>query len=646
MFERIKKLFTWWNKSYNWWFYPISNWIFNEKELNRSDYLNLYLWIQYTAINTISNSVAKLKTRLRQNKNSNKEINHSYLNLINYDLLLWIVSFIELTWSAYIYINKNWNKIDSLELLRTDLVSIIQDDNWIIKWYRYLASWKEILLKKDEVITIDLFNPLQSYPYKLKWVSPMQAVAIQAEMDLSANKWNWNIFKNGAVIWWSLETTERLDKENKIRLISQFKSEFQWTNNAHKVMILDNWLKFNQFMVNKQELDFVESRRFTRDEILAIFKVPKSVLWITDNVNKATAEASNKIFYEVCIEPLAKQIQHKLNETIFKWIWYFEFIDVIPLDRNNLLKEYQGGVITKNEYRRLRWYNEIDWWDTFVNNNILNIWNNKKLDKLDTNIDKILQKHINKNVPWTKEWKEKIWYDKIKRTDKWEIKMIEWINKIFDKQEKNILNQIKKKKKINIKKIDINDYDVLWNITLEPILKWSMEEEWNITNSLLWIEAWFRIWQTRVKKFIKDNIDRIMKDVNNTTKNEILDIISSWNEAWLWSNEIAKQIKDKFNNFKLKRAKTIARTEITNATNEATEISYIDSWVVKEKEFLAELDNRTSEVCKSLNWKRFKLWQVIMKKGESIAWYTNTYKSMPHPPMHPLCRSTLIPVIE
>jgi phage portal protein BeeE len=49
-------------------------------------------------------------------------------------------------------------------------------------------------------------------------------------------------------------------------------------NNSHKIAVLDNGLKYNEYKVSQKELDFVESRRFTRDEIFAIFKVPKSIV--------------------------------------------------------------------------------------------------------------------------------------------------------------------------------------------------------------------------------------------------------------------------------------------------------------------------------------------------------------------------------
>ena len=74
---------------------------------------------------------------------------------------------------------------------------------------------------------IDLFNPTQSYPYRLTGVSPMQAIAIQAEMDDTANRWNWNFFKNGATSGDILETEQKLTPENKKRAIQQWRNEYQ-----------------------------------------------------------------------------------------------------------------------------------------------------------------------------------------------------------------------------------------------------------------------------------------------------------------------------------------------------------------------------------------------------------------------------------
>jgi SPP1 gp7 family putative phage head morphogenesis protein len=172
-----------------------------------------------------------------------------------------------------------------------------------------------------------------------------------------------------------------------------------------------------------------------------------------------------------------------------------------------------------------------------------------------------------------------------------------------------------------------------------------MQNEWTEANNSIWINAVFQVWKPKLNKYIRDNIKRIADDVDTFTKEQIFDIIEQWNELWLWADKIASNISGKFDEFKKIRSLRIARTEITTASNEASEQAYIESWVVAYKEFLAEIDDRTSDICQSLNWKRFKLWEPIFEKWQTIAWYTNDYETAMHPSLHPHCRSTIIPVL-
>jgi hypothetical protein len=49
------------------------------------------------AVSTIANSIAELDTSLTRSKNDDKEIQHPYRELVNYNLLQTIVSFLQLS---------------------------------------------------------------------------------------------------------------------------------------------------------------------------------------------------------------------------------------------------------------------------------------------------------------------------------------------------------------------------------------------------------------------------------------------------------------------------------------------------------------------------------------------------------------------
>lgn len=80
-----------------------------------------------------------------------------------------------------------------------------------------------------------------------------------------------------------------------------------------------------------------------------------------------------------------------------------------------------------------------------------------------------------------------------------------------------------------------------------------------------------------------------------------------------------------------KNTERLVRTELNHALNETTKLSYEEA-EIEEYEYLAEIDGRTSDICRELNGQKFKMKDA--KVGVN------------YPPMHPYCRSTTVPVID
>lgn len=80
------------------------------------------------------------------------------------------------------------------------------------------------------------------------------------------------------------------------------------------------------------------------------------------------------------------------------------------------------------------------------------------------------------------------------------------------------------------------------------------------------------------------------------------------------------------------QAERLVRTETNYAMNQGHLKGYEDSGVVEKYEFLAAIDSRTSKLCKNQNGKVYKLSEATV--------------GVNYPPLHPHCRSTVIPVLE
>ena len=94
-------------------------------------------------------------------------------------------------------------------------------------------------------------------------------------------------------------------------------------------------------------------------------------------------------------------------------------------------------------------------------------------------------------------------------------------------------------------------------------------------------------------------------------------------------DEVVKMLKKNLN-VGFYQSDRIARTELTHVQNQAAKERYAAAGVEQYK-YLAAHDARTSDICRELDGKIFNLREAVV--GTNF------------PPMHPFCRSTILPVI-
>ena len=94
--------------------------------------------------------------------------------------------------------------------------------------------------------------------------------------------------------------------------------------------------------------------------------------------------------------------------------------------------------------------------------------------------------------------------------------------------------------------------------------------------------------------------------------------------------DISKIISDKFDT-SFSNAMRLVRTESCWVMNEATVNNYKENGI-KEYEFMAFLDSKTSKECRDLDGKKFSIEEY--QAGVNL------------PPLHPNCRSCIVPIVE
>lgn len=88
---------------------------------------------------------------------------------------------------------------------------------------------------------------------------------------------------------------------------------------------------------NMKDMDMINGRTFTRDAIMEHFGMPREIMGITQNSNRATADAAQYIYARNVLWPRLMQRQDAINLQLLPYygddlIW--EYDDIIPKTRN------------------------------------------------------------------------------------------------------------------------------------------------------------------------------------------------------------------------------------------------------------------------------------------------------------------------
>lgn len=346
---------------------------------NLQGYLNAYsevAWL-FAVVSRIAEGVSEAKWRLYKvdAKGDRTMIyNHAILNSLDFaNPFQTFQEFIEmhqvymgLTGECFWIINKNKNgEPAEYWIAPPERVSVVPSKKDFIAGYVYQIGSEKIPLAREEVIHHKLPNPLNPY----RGLGPVQALAIDLDSELYAGKWNRNFFYNSARPDGILGFEGTLSEEQFDRLKKQWGERHQGTANAHKVALLEGGGKYQQISFNAKDMDFRALRMLNRDNILGVYGMPLSVMGITENVNKANAEAGDYTFARWIVKPRLNRIRNKLNEQLLPMFrnskgLELDFDEVVPQTTEQKMAQADSGIragyMSINEARQLQGLDPLD----------------------------------------------------------------------------------------------------------------------------------------------------------------------------------------------------------------------------------------------------------------------------------------------
>ena len=292
--------------------------------VTKSDALDFYKSWVYACVARRSMGLAQIEFklyRLKKNGEVEEVIEHELLELLyrvnpemtKYNFIQLSVIYRDLLGASPWILSKT-NKEDKLPsnifIARPEFFKVKKDDDGNVTGYTYEIGMYKKDFEKEDVLFLKNYNPKNPE----KGIGVIEAVRMTAENDDYILQSNSNLLKNNARPSGFLEMEGNADNKMIKRLKKEFKKKYQGYENSYNVQLLEGGLKFKPVTLPPKDLDFIESRKMNRDEILSIFGVPKPVLGVFEDVNRASAIAAEYVFNKWTLEPLATELIEQLNE--------------------------------------------------------------------------------------------------------------------------------------------------------------------------------------------------------------------------------------------------------------------------------------------------------------------------------------------
>lgn len=183
--------------------------------------------------------------------------------------------------------------------------------------YVYDVNGTKIKYRAEEIIHIKYTHPANDW----YGIGPLAASALSLELDRGAMDWNRNFLAKGAWPAGAIETENDIGDEAAARLKTEIKKIAQrGKEGVGQILLLTGGLKYHSIALSPKEVDWLDARRMSRDEILAIFGCPFAVagLFSNEQTTARSAGVNQQVvnFYLFTIFPKIQLIYSALNRAL------------------------------------------------------------------------------------------------------------------------------------------------------------------------------------------------------------------------------------------------------------------------------------------------------------------------------------------
>ena len=223
-------------------------------------------------------------------------------------------------------------------------------------------DYGSVVLRRQDVLHIPGlgFDGLVGY-------SPIAMAKNAVGMTLACEEYGASFFANGANPGGVLEHPGVLKDPKKVR--DSWNEVYRGTNNAHKVAVLEEGMKYQQIGIPPEEAQFLETRKFQINEIARLYRIPPHMVGDLEKSSFSNIEQQSLEFVKYTLDPWVIRWEQALQRSLLlprEKTEYFIKLNVDGLLRGDYQSRMNGysiarqnGWLSANDIREMEDMNPI-----------------------------------------------------------------------------------------------------------------------------------------------------------------------------------------------------------------------------------------------------------------------------------------------
>ena len=283
-----------------------------------------------------------------------------------YDFVKYMASHLALTGNAYAFINRDVRNIGTeLHPIAPQYVTPVMQDGLL--FYKVSLAGYPSMVPATEMLHFKGMcgdNPLVG-------LSPVVLHAETLGIDLAAISQSAGVYKNGVLKFLLTSDAQiKIDQAGPLK-----KSLDDVIDGASRSAVLPNGIKMEKLSLSPEEAQYLETRKFSSEEIARIFGVPASMIGAKDGT-MGSVEQEYQDFYARTLMSYAINIEQEMARKLLtendKLTYYFKFNfnSLLRASANERADYYnkgiRGGWLSRNEARVYEDVNGFDGGDEYL----------------------------------------------------------------------------------------------------------------------------------------------------------------------------------------------------------------------------------------------------------------------------------------